>query len=114
MSELKPCPFCGAIDRHEIEVDERNNSTWIRCLGCGVMLWKWSHSDAVSAWNTRPLEDALEAENQRLRDALKAVLIKANMVQDDLQEEHGYYLECVFMGICAVAEGLLRTEPEEE
>jgi Lar family restriction alleviation protein len=115
MSDLKPCPFCGG-DNVSVEGAGSVFGGFICiCSSCGISSeQKENQEQAIATWNTRLLEDELRAENQRLRDCVEAFLTKANMVQDDLQEEHGYYLECVFMGICAVAEGLLRTEPEEE
>ena len=66
MSELKPCPFCGG-----------NNLTIERlmyvvfCNDCGAEM---SGNAPLGNWNTRPIEDALnariaelEAENAKLK-----------------------------------------------
>ena len=76
MDELKACPFCGAeLDKHgcltrngvvtdyyihpapdEVRDDE--------CPLCGCVF-------RAATWNRRPLEDALQAEIERLRDIVK-------------------------------------------
>ena len=61
MSELKPCPFCGAdktVDVHSIFPDKSE------CFLCGA---------TAPHWNSRPIEDALRAENERLRKALEKI-----------------------------------------
>ena len=51
MSELKPCPFCGAMPMGE---DDRYMCSTLGCV---------MQEDTISAkdWNTRPIEDALRA-----------------------------------------------------
>ena len=80
--ELRPCPFCGA----EVQDDERGEKYprkspmggWIiHCECCGASLSQFRKSGKGEiSWNTRPIEDALnariaelEAENDRLQDA---------------------------------------------
>ena len=78
MDELKACPFCGAeLDKHgcltrngvvtdyyihpapdEVRDDE--------CPLCGCVF-------RAATWNRRPLEDALQAEIERLREALEKI-----------------------------------------
>jgi hypothetical protein len=104
MSDLKPCPYCGAVDKHETEVDDQIGSVWIRCLGCGVTIWKWSYLDAVSAWNTRPLEDALEAEAETLRRRLETVVKSITDITDDAEGQPDIVrLEILEAGIDYVA-----------
>jgi vacuolar-type H+-ATPase subunit I/STV1 len=75
MSELKRCPFCGET-RHvhkewinpkepePCEVEELYELAW--CEICGVTVMQdWNN------WNTRPIEDALQAENERLKEELQ-------------------------------------------
>ena len=59
--ELKPCPFCG------------DNLTWHRdpnseddgWYSCGCKWGEWINADR---WNTRPIEDALQAEIDRQKE----------------------------------------------
>lgn len=80
--ELKPCPFCGA----DAVVEHGDASYWVSpcCPGsCTVELetsWFDTREEAIAAWNTRPVEDALrtriaelETENERLRAALTPI-----------------------------------------
>lgn len=50
MSELKPCPFCGAYAIETIrEVGFR-----AVCLNCGCLgVRKYSEQEAIEAWNRR-------------------------------------------------------------
>lgn len=64
MSEMKPCPFCGAMP----ETDGKLVQCYL--MPCAFRRFKMP----VEAWNTRPIEDALrkridelEAENDRLQ-----------------------------------------------
>ena len=67
MSELKPCPFCGS----EVQDDERGEKYprkspmggWIiHCECCGASLSQFRKSGKGEiSWNTRPIEDALQA-----------------------------------------------------
>lgn len=64
--DLKPCPFCGK--EAEIErLGTPRQSTIYQCGWCAATLEtgeEWGHG---TAWNTRPREDALQAEVERLR-----------------------------------------------
>lgn len=62
MSELKPCPFCGAREDDEDEplhvwwVDKPDGEYMVECDRCGASIsWanNWLHSEAVEAWNRR-------------------------------------------------------------
>jgi hypothetical protein len=57
--ELKACPFCQSNEAKVSLEDE----DYVVCAKCGSA----SH---VDLWNTRPREDALEAEVEALRGAL--------------------------------------------
>lgn len=58
MSELKPCPFCGssntALDYYEISCPQELG-TIVVCNDCGAS------ATSIVDWNTRPIEDALNA-----------------------------------------------------
>lgn len=58
--ELKPCPFCGG---DAVVMSDTEDGLMIGCGGdnCGFM----GYYDEIG-WNSRPLEDALRAENTRL------------------------------------------------
>lgn len=57
MSELKPCPFCGStnIKLH----DEISHAVW--CQECFSEVESIDIESAIELWNTRPIEDALQA-----------------------------------------------------
>lgn len=77
MSELKPCPFCGA----EVQDDERGEKYprkspmggWIiHCECCGASLSQFRKSGRGEiSWNNRPIEDALQAENKQIKEDLQ-------------------------------------------
>lgn len=66
MSELKPCPFCGK-ETAEVECD--GAFWWVKCQSCGasghVYWFILNNGNArdivIDNWNTRPIEDALNA-----------------------------------------------------
>jgi len=73
VSELKACPFCG-------------KAPLVRSLGAEMIICPngcvfMATDDRLERWNTRPLEDALKAENAKLREALTDLL--------SLIDEHG-------------------------
>lgn len=77
MSELKPCPFCGG---KEIifcdDFTEYGILFFATCESCGAMAGGTNNREhqkeiALESWNTRPIEDALRAENERLRSLLR-------------------------------------------
>ena len=87
MDELKACPFCGAeLDKHgcltrngvvtdyyihpapdEVRDDE--------CPLCGCVF-------RAATWNRRPLEDALQAEIERLREAQRWIPVGERLPED--------------------------------
>jgi BMFP domain-containing protein YqiC len=99
MDELKACPFCGSsnttLDYYEISCPQELG-TIVVCNDCGAS------AKSIVDWNTRPIEDALnariaelEAENDILKDHLreaKNILIDKNLQIDSLYEE-GYKLQ---------------------
>ena len=80
-NELKPCPFCGKTPIYAVTPDGENDSIDCRCGESECFL----DDGRLDQWNCRPIEDAqavrieaLEAENGRLRDALKEIEECAN------------------------------------
>jgi hypothetical protein len=79
LEELLPCPFCGA-DAERIDIEEGENAggsciACTRCMASSNVEFEFKEN-FVSNWNSRVDSDrirALEAENARLREALKAV-----------------------------------------
>jgi hypothetical protein len=61
--ELKPCPFCGSDNKDIKNIKHRRSD--VKCYNCRARgPWRCSTID----WNHRPIEDALRAENARLRE----------------------------------------------
>jgi len=78
-NKLKPCPFCGNTEDDASLGQGSSESMFLseqhimyhvecECDAKGEPCETWE--GAINAWNTRPIEDALEAENKRLKDAL--------------------------------------------
>ena len=73
--ELKSCPFCGS--EAEFKSDEFGEG--VCCKSCGATLCNGVYGEygrklASADWNARPIENELEAENARLREALEVIL----------------------------------------
>ena len=73
--KLKTCPFCGG--EAEFNSDEFGES--VCCKSCGASLSNGVYGEegrklASADWNSRPIENELEAENKRLREALESIL----------------------------------------
>lgn len=64
--KLKKCPFCGG----QATLVENFDDVWVRCENCGAITdFFRTAKEAVTAWNTRQIENKLESENKRLREA---------------------------------------------
>ena len=75
MIELKPCPFCGGKGEYQ----EDGSYAWAECLTCGAtgktFLFLPAPNDGgrkavIKNWNTRPVEDALQARIAELEAQL--------------------------------------------
>jgi hypothetical protein len=66
VTELKPCPFCGQKSRERYTQVDLFSCSNINCELCHVVF-------SAKEWNTRPIEDALTAENAKLRELLERV-----------------------------------------
>ena len=78
MSDLRPNPFCGHATMRDVVIDDQHRD--ICCaVDCDLdMLFRMSDAD----WNTRPIEDALRAENERLRAAATEALAVLTRLAD--------------------------------
>ena len=78
---LKRCPFCGGtanIAKGQIEF-------WAYCPHCGAQTELYETEQEVEkAWNSRPIENELESENKRLREALQMIATE--------KDNHGQWL----------------------
>lgn len=75
MSELKPCPHCNVVPE---------------IIGGGVFAFCHCYAEEyedgpfdINIWNTRPIEDALRAENAKLRAALESLRQNGHYECDD-------------------------------
>ena len=70
MSENKLCPVCGSKPNVNDEL-----STRLLASCSNISCWLYSFGFHLEDWNaTRPIEDQLRAENERLREALKYIV----------------------------------------
>lgn len=69
---LKPCPFCESDDL-SVHLDD-GFSYYVWCGNCGSQTDNdhLTEKEAIKAWNTRPAEDELKAEVERLKEELDA------------------------------------------
>ncbi|MDR1397212.1 MAG: Lar family restriction alleviation protein [Desulfarculales bacterium] len=67
---LKPCPFC-ACDIIEIAFDEQLPGYLVFCAECGQnSLWWDERKRAITAWNSRAIEDSLHARIVKLEKTI--------------------------------------------
>ena len=79
--ELKACPFCGQTN---ISIEYDGIYRWAECRNTKCETTGKIHAFLVDAgnteylvakeWNTRPIEDQLRAENEKLKEALKYIV----------------------------------------
>ena len=64
-NELKPCPSCGSKNTDKVtlitELYDADKYKYGKCYMCGLKMY---------SWNTRPIEDALQARIAELEAAL--------------------------------------------
>lgn len=67
--EIKPCPFCG----EDVELYKNNEKGYTvyeaDCINCDTIFKQFdkTETEAIEHWNSRPIEDALQEENIKLR-----------------------------------------------
>lgn len=75
MDELKPCPFCG--DAEDLSIVRINDSAQYWCIECESCDYNryifGTKQEVIKAWNTRPSEDALKAEIERLEEKVARI-----------------------------------------
>lgn len=105
--ELKPCPFCGCTKINEyaesVDVGDEYANIFnyiVECPDCQCSRGDSRTSDVIKRWNTRPAEDALKAEVERLKN--KLALVKKHIVDNRdallfvLKSEHDRATYCEF------------------
>ena len=72
-TNLKPCPYCGG--KAKLTDLKQAPESWVECTECGARTRFFSNSEeaAVSAWNSRPIEEEQAAEIVRLRGSIEAI-----------------------------------------
>lgn len=111
MSEIKPCPnpWCkGALYLNEQHIHKhalKDGRCWIDCYYCSPTISTdilESESEALAAWNTRPIEDELRAKIAELEGSLDAALkqyehqVSYNAALEQWQREAVEYLQMLF------------------
>jgi Lar family restriction alleviation protein len=90
--ELKPCPFCGGdaslIVKTFFGLPEEDVYT-VACNDCkSQSCYSDDHKETIKIWNTRPAEDALKAEVERLKAVLAEIAATlatgAEVSEDDI------------------------------
>ena len=84
MSELKPCPFCGKENTVAGSTERMILGWWYACEDCFENRKGGVYEDR---WNTRPIEDALNARIAELEAERRWI-----PVSERLPERDGFYL----------------------
>ena len=79
MDELKACPFCGSsnttLDYYEISCPQELG-TIVVCNDCGAS------AKSIVDWNTRPIEDALNARIAELEAERRWIPVSERLPED--------------------------------
>lgn len=109
-NELKPCPFCGGdgdvmlctIDGGDYPDEYQYH---VYCTRCYAETRRYDHPDipnameyAIASWNSRPIEDKLNAKNDKLeieKQQLEADLLLTQEKYEKLQADNRQLVEQV-------------------
>jgi len=102
--ELKACPFCNSVPmvkQYFIKGVANHINYFVECPCGNRTRSRKSYYGAVSEWNTRPLEDALqaritelEAENAKLKSEIVSKDKKVTDYEKELRQLHKYDKTC--------------------
>jgi hypothetical protein len=89
---MKPCPFCGSTNIDPEGWCTRDGVTGPACNNCSSSAGSYSKTsqDNAALWDTRPLEQELEAFIQAHTinaEVLKAELLRMTEMRDDMVKE---------------------------
>lgn len=96
MTDMKPCPFCGG--KPELGSYSRFGNWIVVCSKCEAETQIYeTEQEAIEAWNTRQVEDELNKEIKRLREALESIKEMANYMsasETTIYDSIGIYNIC--------------------
>lgn len=119
MEQLKECPFCRSNGEiHNVGFGGNGHEYYPKCSNenCilnniqeqdeqgGVNITYYAKQEAIDAWNTRPLEDALQSELGTLKQSVKDAVKEIDVLFD---EEARYDLRDMVLNILR-SHGLLK------
>ena len=78
--ELKACPFCNSDDTFNRDNGFGQNLTGCRSCGARVYYKFSSLDNAATAWNTRPIEYALQKEIEIYKKNLQEVVTERDIL----------------------------------
>ena len=96
MSELKPCPFCGEKATLDYSVLPNRKHWFITCDCCGMM-YQYTLSQrkyVKDGWNTRPIEDALNARIAELEAERRWIPVSERLPDGGHREF--YEVACIY------------------
>lgn len=106
MTELKPCPFCG---KEGCYVDEEGMASDLPTLDMACVdprCMPPSSYIPAQTWQSRPVEDALSAENARLRSLLAALVAECEKSQGVHGRDYAARLKALDAALEAAKEAL--------